>query len=352
MRHTRIFENLRNIGLQSIHSVIRKYDYYFDGKGFNYINNPNSGAIKFLLFLNDGRLVSSSYDDDNTLKIWNNYELQFVFSGHELDIDNILILPDDRIVSSSIDKIIKIWNSKDGTLIKTLKGSKGFITSLKRISTQENNLIVSASINTMTIWNIDTEESLLLKGHTHEITDIGILSDNKIVSSSKDGTIKVWDQGKVIYNLEGHGEYIHTILILPDDTIVGGSFDETITVWKNGELITTLEGHYDSISNIILLPNNTIASLDYSQKIIIWNMRTYKVELEWDIDSDFIKVLPDGSIVTTNKLNTIMVLDNETSVITHRYFNRDDVYSMDVSGTKIAIGLYNGRILVWHNSTE
>ena len=70
--------------------------------------------------------------------------------GHTDWINTVCILDNDKIVSGSHDKTIKIWNSNTGECIKTLTG------------------------------------------HTSFVNSVCILNNDKIVSGSHDKTIKIW----------------------------------------------------------------------------------------------------------------------------------------------------------------
>ena len=57
---------------------------------------------------------------------------------------------------------------------------------------------------------------------------------SKIVSSSWDKTIKLWDVtfGKLLKTLEGHSSYVYSACFSPDGSwIASGSFDRTIKLW-------------------------------------------------------------------------------------------------------------------------
>ena len=77
---------------------------------------------------------------------------------------------------------------------------------------------------------------------------MALLPDGKIVSASRDRTLKIWDINnyRCIRTLEGHENYIYTVIVLPDGNIVSGSHDNTIKIWNcldNYNCINTLTGH-------------------------------------------------------------------------------------------------------------
>ena len=90
--------------------------------------------------------------------------------GHTEIIRSIAVSPNNqRVVSGSNDKTVKIWDSESGSLIHTLAGHTGWVNSVAVI---DNQRVVSGSRDkTVKIW--DSESGSLihtLKGHTHEVT--------------------------------------------------------------------------------------------------------------------------------------------------------------------------------------
>merc|ERR1712173_556564 len=97
---------------------------------------------------------------------------------------------------------------------------------------------------------------MTLKGHTHSVWSCVISSkDDFLVSSSYDGTLKVWDfrTGEKTKDLEGHEDRILCCdLSAGDDFVVSGSQDKNIIIWDlnsgssgGNPIKNTLTGHSD-----------------------------------------------------------------------------------------------------------
>ena len=74
---------------------------------------------------------------------------------------------------------------------------------------------------------------------SHEHPTIAFGPDGtRIVSGSRDETLKVWDaeSGEVVLTLRGHGGSVESVAFSPDGTrIVSGSDDKTLKVWDGSE---------------------------------------------------------------------------------------------------------------------
>jgi WD40 repeat protein len=85
-----------------------------------------------------------------------------------------------------------------------------------------------------------------LKGHRNDVTFATFSPDEKrIVSSSWDKTIKIWDSnsGECLHTLKGHKRFISSVSFSPDgNRIISSSWDKTIKIWdlNSGMCLQTL----------------------------------------------------------------------------------------------------------------
>ncbi|MEE1227228.1 MAG: hypothetical protein UHM08_09025, partial [Bacteroidales bacterium] len=88
-----------------------------------------------------------------------------------------------------------------------------------------------------------------LEGDSEGVLSVAYSPDGtKIISSSEDNTIKIWDANteECLKTLEGHSYWVRSVTYSPDGTkITSGSRDRTIKIWdaNTGECLKTLEGH-------------------------------------------------------------------------------------------------------------
>jgi WD40 repeat protein len=117
------------------------------------------------------------------------YQCRMVLKGHTDGIWTIGLLDDDRIVTGSEDKTIRLWEMPSGS-------------------------------------------SIVLEGHREGVMSIKVLNTTCFISGSKDGTIRLWDLAKGTSKLlEGHVGGVRSLEVLPDGRFVSGSRDRTILIW-------------------------------------------------------------------------------------------------------------------------
>ena len=111
---------------------------------------------------------------------------------------------------------------------------------------------------------------------------LGIVQGKRIVSVSRDGTMRVWDleTGECEHVLEGHADNVHSIAV-HGNIIISGGYDKTARLWDatTGQQLQLLEGHGQKISSVASDGKLAISgSLDSS--IRIWSVENGYVVLE------------------------------------------------------------------------
>ncbi|XP_057516369.1 DENN domain and WD repeat-containing protein SCD1 [Amaranthus tricolor] len=178
-------------------------------------------------------------------------------------------------ISGSTDCLIKIWDPslRGSELRATLQGHTGTV---RAISSDRGKIVSGSDDQSILVWDKQTHQLLEeLKGHTASISSVRMLSGERVLSSSHDGTLKMWDvrtdayvatvgrcssavlcmeyddstgvlaaagrdsvaylwdirAGKQMHKLVGHAKWIRSIRMV-GDTLISGSDDWTARVWS------------------------------------------------------------------------------------------------------------------------
>ena len=296
---------------------------YYIGTLYGHRSYVSSAA-----FSPDGtKIVSASVD--KTIRIWDTNtgkQIGLPLEGHTDSVLDASFSPDGKkIVSSSHDYTIRIWDAITGRQIgQPLTGHTGSVTTVT--FSPDGKYIVSASADkTIRVWDAITGNLIkqISTGHECPISSAAFSPDGtKIVSASWDYTLRIWDvtTGKQIGEpLKGHTRLVNSASFSPDGKyIVSASSDKTVRIWdtKTGKQVgESLEGHTSHVNSASFSPDGKyIVSASDDTTIIIWDAATEEqIRQPLKGHTSFVKSAsfsPDGKrIVSTSWDNTVRIWD-------------------------------------------
>lgn len=391
-----------------------------DGLNIRYFYNPRLSKDGRYFAVNKHQLLS------NTLMV---YEIA---TGRELiSMENkykdtrILAFSDDgeRIATLSKDSTLLIRSTATGeTIMKAVEpfshfNFASFSPDGKLIAlTSSNNLgdgtvagrnVFAAGVkpvfstNTITIWNIETQEKInTWQGHNNIISSVSFSPDgNQILTSSYDGFVKIWETqtGKELSTSSKVQWALNQANFSPDGKqVVASSQDGSIHITDavTGEETNSLLGHTSSVvSAIYSYDGNIIVSFSQDNTIRKWDINhsnhstimaktikpVYNISpdlehfgLRYDDTTLLVKNLndcekttvlhlgkaynlvsysPDGkSVITNYNSSTIKIWDIESGKVTNTLTGHNfEAYSFDISpdGKKVAAALMNSHLGIW-----
>lgn len=283
------------------------------------------------------KIVSSSLD--HSIRIWNAQtgKCMHTLVGHEGYVWTASFSPNGKnVVSSSYDKTIRIWDVYSGKCLRILNGHSDFIRSAKFSPNGQS--IVSASYDgTIRIWDVKTGDCVqMLKVNDRHVNSVEYSPNGKFIIStsgslSEDKNAYIWDvkTGACLFTL-GHKGNVESAYFSPDgEKIVSvsdnsDSFDNIIYIWsaKTGKCIKRMTGHTNRIQSATFsLDGNLIVSASLDKTIRIWNAQTGKClkVLEGHTNSvNYAAFSPDGKHIvsaSTDKTIRIWDLDSRKNIL-------------------------------------
>jgi WD40 repeat protein len=110
-----------------------------------------------------------------------------------------------------------------------------------------------------------------LIGHNDAVYSLKLLSDGRLASASRDGTIKIWNTNlasgnELVLTIQNVNPYSGTLELLSDGTLACGSSQLNIYNVNTGKLIKTLGSTYSAILGLKLINSQYLAvASDYSR---------------------------------------------------------------------------------------
>ena len=142
--------------------------------------------------------------------------------------------PDAQLVASGgMDGEVRLWQpSGVNPAVALLKGHKKGITGLAwepaHRALPSRRLASSSRDGTVRVWDATLRRSLLtLTSHTNVVTAVKWGGDGLLYTSGRDCCIHVWEagEGKLVRSLKGHGHWVNTLALSSEYALRTGAFD-------------------------------------------------------------------------------------------------------------------------------
>ena len=247
----------------------------------------HTDGVKSIAPLPGERLVSSSWD--KTLKVWNLNKLDGQPLTLNENMDNewmIIPLLDGRLASCSSDKTVKVWDlsKPDGQrCVVRLYGHVGVVMCIAQLP--DGRLVSGSSDWSLMVWDLSKPDGqrrvAVLLGHVGSVRSVTVLSCGHLASCSLDLTVKIWnpDRQQCVATLKAvdiNFTCANSITELADGRLAV-SYGMIIKVWDlstpdGQQCVATLSGHTEHVLSVTALSDGRLVSCSYDKTIKVWDL--------------------------------------------------------------------------------
>ncbi|CRG94189.1 U3 snoRNA-associated small subunit rRNA processing protein, putative [Plasmodium gallinaceum] len=250
------------------------------------INSIDVNLKKFPL------IVLVSVCEDNSLKLWKftieldniknnkkkrkfdenfNEKKQIIQSSltiypHKLLINDVALSPNSKVIATcSKDKTIKLFETKNLKLIKTLDGHKKSVQNI--FFSKNENILYSNSYDCIRVWNLSNYTCVKsIQSFDFNITRILILNDNCMINGYSNGNISIINikNCEKLLTTNYHKDKIFCLKNY-DNSIVSASINGELIFFKNTSEEIVTENIYEKRKNIFY--ENCLENLLKEKKI-------------------------------------------------------------------------------------
>ncbi|MCH8830288.1 MAG: WD40 repeat domain-containing protein, partial [Planctomycetes bacterium] len=188
--------------------------------------------------------------------------------GHQAPVYAVAFTPSGRLAATgSFDQTVRIWDARNGKLLRTFQGHTSQILSLA-VSPDGRSMVSGAQDNTIRLWDLPSKLPLATwSGHSSAVNALAVSRDGRfVVSGGEDKSVLLWRRvdGKRLQTLSGHSAGIVSAAFRADaKRWATGDAVGVIRLWTPSEepgeeatLGRNLDAHRGRANGVAFHPNN------------------------------------------------------------------------------------------------
>ncbi|MCP4546709.1 MAG: PQQ-binding-like beta-propeller repeat protein [bacterium] len=196
--------------------------------------------------------------------------------GHTDWIRAVAVIDDQRVVSASDDRTLRVWNVVTGEPLRTFEGHQGWVRAVAVINKQW--IVSAADDETLRVWEPHSNKELKIWEEKAGICALAVIGENRIVTALRDSTLRLLDvfTGEESRRFEGHKHWVRAVAVNNKGRMASGSEDNTVRVWDldTGESQRTLEGHSGGVTAVAWVDEHRIVSASADNTLRLWDANT------------------------------------------------------------------------------
>lgn len=180
-------------------------------------------------------ILSGSWD--KTARVWKNWECVAVLGGHLQAVWAVLAVDEDRVITASADKIIRLWSiSQPKEPIAIFAGHGDAVRGL-RLLPGGTSFASCSNDGTVNVYSLasssaQNQPTRTFSGHTSFVYSLTVLPNGQLASSGEDRSIRVWQEGgQIAQTITIPAISVWAVAALDDGDLVCGSSDAFLRVF-------------------------------------------------------------------------------------------------------------------------
>lgn len=245
-----------------------------------------------------------------------------VLSGHTDRVRSVFYsLDGEKIVSSSYDGTVRVWDIEKGECIKTL--TIAFV-------------VKESTAATYAVFSPDGQ---------------------KVAVATYNGYVLVWsiNSNRILHKLKHSSNPVWSISFSPDGkSLASSSLDRDIKIWdmETGCLTNVLKGHTDSVNSVDFSPEGKcLLSAGSDRTAIIWDLATGKILKKMGMTASGNTPFPatvktkkqDNTLQLINHAETLGLMGQQTKGMPSAFYSSDGKY--------IVSTLFFDTLTIWASET-
>ena len=235
---------------------------------------------------------------------------------HKRGVTSMQITSKDLILTSSLDKTVKLWGISDKLIKFQTYSQSGPVKSLTSLGSY---FVSGTTDSKLNVWDMEKKKEVKsYEEHLKPVNYIESLRVNTLLSASADCTIKLWDlrSERSISSFQGHNEGVSSLKSIDQNLFLSSSSDQTVKVWDVRG--TRMVDSWDTGQEISAIDTYKDLVFVAGESLQIWKKGTLLDETL--ARAKQVKVLPQS--------NKLLVGSFDNSVSIFKYFLYPSYYNV------------------------
>jgi len=179
----------------SINNILKIYS--FNSEEYICIFNEHEWAITSIIEFDYGKILTSS--NDKTIRLFDYIEKECILNllAHDWNINNMILLKNNNnlVGTCSWDKTIKIWEIKEVILYSELKGHSDSVNDICEVENKKNLILSVSQDKSIREWDFEKEICLNTFNNVslNGISKIIWMNDNVFLTYCDEDVLDFWD---------------------------------------------------------------------------------------------------------------------------------------------------------------
>ncbi|KAF2264148.1 polyubiquitin binding protein-like protein [Lojkania enalia] len=180
-------------------------------------------------------IISGSWDTE--ARIWpvGKWDSSTVLQGHTASVWAVVAYDDSTIITGCADKEIRVFQIS-GQLLRSIQ-TGDVVRALCRLPTNHPSGAQFASAGNdavIRLWTLDGRQVSELHGHENFIYSLAALPDGRLVSSSEDRSVRIWDNRQCVQTITHPAISVWSVAVCPQNgDIVTGASDRIVRIFTH-----------------------------------------------------------------------------------------------------------------------
>ena len=337
--------------------------------GVHYRSRSVQSKLTFMIYLNGGNqefeggrtLFFSSKEEDDVIGYYEPSKGDLIIFDHNLWHSGEEVKGGEKYILRSDILYQRDRSIDDSSSGKFVNSHLGYIW---KIISNGNDIFTAGRDRLIKIWTKEGVKIDELTGHGNSILDLISMSDQVLISCSRDRSIIIWEKElggryQITHNLKFHESTVLGLAKLDDQRFTSCGADGILNLIDiDGNLLESFKAHDEWIWSIGVISNNVVATVGEDGFVKIWRLdpkgKIDEIRLNYPLTT--IEYDQEEKILYVGGINgTITGFDiREDFSISWRFeyeCHKDKIWVIKCDRQYIASGGEDNKVIIWEKDT-